>query len=199
MSQPATIILLNGTTSAGKSTLSRAIQTRLEPQPLVTGVDALVFPHFPPAWHRGEFGCYFERTSDGAAHLRLGPGGVALTKAFHRSVAAMADLGLSVIVDDSLFEPWLLDDWLEALSEHQVFFVGVYCDQAEAERRELARGDRQIGQVRSQVGVVHAHGDYDATVDTTLIPPDLCADYVVSMLEAWSGASAFERLRRSKA
>ena len=130
--QPSRIILLNGTTSAGKSTLARAIQQRLDPQPVLTGLDAFVFPSFPPAWDETPTGCHFETTPDGAVHLRLGPGGIALTKAFHRSVAAMANEGLSVIVDDCLFEPWLLPHWLDVLCGHRIIFVGVFCDLAEA-------------------------------------------------------------------
>ncbi len=193
----ARIILLNGTTSAGKSTLARAIQRRLDPQPVLTGLDAFVFPSFPPAWNDTPTGCLFEKTPDGAVHLRLGPGGIALTKAFHPSVAAMANEGLSVIVDDCLFEPWLLQDWLDVLSGHHITFVGVYCDLAEAERRELQRGDRQIGQVLGQIGQVHLHGDYDISVDTTAKTPSQCADEVVQALKSGVGATAFDRLRRN--
>jgi len=109
----------------------------------------------------------------------------------------MANEGLSVIVDDCLFEPWLLQDWLDVLSGHHITFVGVYCDLAEAERRELQRGDRQIGQVLGQIGQVHLHGDYDISVDTTAKTPSQCADEVVQALKSGVGATAFDRLRRN--
>ncbi len=198
MTFPA-IILLNGSTSAGKSTLARALQRRLEPQPVVTSLDAFVFGQLPPTWHDTPHGVYFSKGSDGAVSVNLGPGGQSMVRAFHRSVAVLADCGLAVIVDDVLFEPWLLPDWLEATAGREVYFVGVHCELAEAERREIARGDRQPGQVRSQFEHVHAHADYDFTVDTTRTEPRVCAQQILAALERRPRPSAFERLRQQGA
>lgn len=194
MAAPA-IILLNGSTSAGKSTLARALQRRLEPQLVVTSLDAFVFGQLPPAWHDNPHGIYFSKSGDGAVSVNLGPGGRAMVRAFHRTAAVLADCGLTVIVDDVLFEPWLLPDWLEATIGREVYFVGVHCELAEAERREIARGDRQPGQVRSQFDQVHAHADYDFTVDTTRTEPRVCAQQILAALEHPLGSTAFERLR----
>jgi len=190
-----TIILLNGSSSAGKSSLARSLQKRLDPQPVIMGLDAFVFDPHPPGWRDTPHGYWFTTEPDGSVPVHMGPGGQALLRAFHRAVAVMADCGLSVIVDDVLFAPWLLPDWLEATAGHEVFFVGVRCDLAEAERREIARGDRQIGQVRSHFSQVHAHGDYDLTVDTTDATPGPCADQIVAALAARTAPSAFQRLR----
>lgn len=194
MTTPA-IILLNGSSSAGKSTLARALQRRLDPQPVVTGLDAFVFAQLPPAWHDTPHGIYFAKGSDGAVSLNLGPGGRAMVRAFHRSVAVLADCGFTVIVDDVLFEPWLLPDWLEATAGREVYFIGVHCELAEAERREVARGDRQPGQVRSHFEQVHAHAEYDLTIDTTRTEPRVCAQQVLAGLEDPLRPTAFERLR----
>jgi chloramphenicol 3-O phosphotransferase len=191
-----TIILLNGSSSSGKSTIARSLQRRIEPQPVLIGLDSFVFGHLPPAWLDSPYGCSFTEAADGSVHLSLGEGGLALAKAFHRAVIALADCGLSVIVDDVLFEDWLLQDWLEATRMHEVYFVGVRCDLAEAERREVERGDRRPGQARSHFEKVHAHGIYDAIVDTTSTSPRVCAQDLVSRLAApRSSPSAFERLR----
>lgn len=190
------IILLNGSTSAGKSTLARALQRRLEPQPVVTSLDAFVFGQLPPAWRDNPHGIYFSKASDGAVSVNLGPGGRAMVRAFHRSAVVLTDCGLKVIVDDVLFEPWLLADWLEATAGSDVYFVGVHCELAEAERREIARGDRQPGQVRSQFQQVHAHADYDFIVDTTRTEPRVCAEQILAALEKPLLPTAFERLRQ---
>jgi chloramphenicol 3-O phosphotransferase len=195
----AQIILLNGSSSSGKSTLARALQRRMDPQPVVTGLDAFVFGQMPPPWHNAPHGVYFSQRSDGAVPIHLGPGGQAMARAFHRSVAAMADCGLSVIVDDVLFEPWLLPDWLDSTVGRSVAFVGVHCELAEAERREVARGDRRPGQVRSHFDVVHAHADYDVTVDTTRTDPRTCAEQILLALAEPQISGAFERLRKGAA
>lgn len=194
MTIPA-IILLNGASSAGKSALARSLQKRLNPQPVIVSLDAFVFGQMPPGWHDSPHGSFFTHEADGSTPLHLGPGGRSLVRAFHRSAAVLADCGLSVIADDVLFEPWLLSDWLEATRGHEVFFVAVRCDLAESERREIARRDRQPGQVRSHFHQVHAHGDYDLSVDTTNTAPGACADQIVAALAARSRPSAFERLR----
>ncbi len=191
------IILLNGSSSAGKSALARSLQKRLTPQPAIVSLDGFVFGLMPPSWHNTPHGTLFTHEPDGSTPLHLGPGAEAMVRAFHRSVAVMADCGVSVIVDDVLTEPWMLADWLAATRDQIVFFVAVRCDLAEAERRELARGDRQPGQVRSHFDLVHAHGDYDVSVDTTNTVPGACADQVVAAIAARNGPSAFERLRDS--
>ena len=45
--------------------------------------------------------------------------------------------------------------------EVQEAFVGVRCPLEVAQRWELARGDRTLGQGASQIALVHAHGVYD--------------------------------------
>ena len=45
------IILLNGSSRSGKSTLARARQRRLEPHPVLTALDGFVFGQLPPSWH----------------------------------------------------------------------------------------------------------------------------------------------------
>jgi chloramphenicol 3-O phosphotransferase len=138
---------------------------------------------------------YFSTALDGAIAVNLGPGGQAMARAFHRTVAVLASSGFTVLVDDVLFERWLLIDWLEALADHRVCFVGVRCDLVEAERREIARGDRQPGQVRSHFHEVHAHGDYDIAVDTTHTDPRICAQELLQKLDGLAEMTAFDRLR----
>lgn len=191
------IILINGCSSSGKSTLARAIQRRLKPQPVIIGLDSFVFGLLPPASHNHPNGVYFSQREDGAASVHLGADGQAMAKAFHRTVAALADSGFTVIVDDVLFEPWLLPDWLASVGPREVYFIGVHCDLKEAERREIARGDRQPGQVRSHFEEVHAHGEYDVVVDTTRKNPRECAEQVLAAMMRRTGPTAFERLRAS--
>jgi len=62
-------------------------------------------------------------------------------------------------------------------------------------RRELERGDRDVGQARWQWSRVHRHGAYDVEVDTDASSLTDCAAAVRAGLVR-SGA-AFEALRRT--
>ena len=93
-----------------------------------------------------------------------------------RAVAALADSGLDLIVDDV----WLnagaeQADYVRLLSKHQVFFVGVRAPLEILEQREIARGDRDIGQARWQQGRVHAGATYDLEIDTGELTPEQAA------------------------
>lgn len=59
-----------------------------------------------------------------------------------------------------------MDEIAECLRGFDVYLVKVSCPVEELERREEARGDRQIGFARMQLDWVHRHGEYDDEVDT---------------------------------
>jgi chloramphenicol 3-O phosphotransferase len=67
------------------------------------------------------------------------------------------------------------DRWRDALEASQVLWVGVQCDSAVAEGREIARGDRVAGMAASQADLVHRGVYYDLTVDTTRTEALECA------------------------
>lgn len=190
------VILLNGCSGAGKTSIGRALQATLAPPHVVTGIDDFVFRMLPPQWHGAADGLQFQPQADGSVPLHLGPGAMAMERAFHRSVRALADCGLGVIVDDVILNAELLADWLDALEGVPVCFVGVHCALEELQQREAARPDRTKGHMQTHFAHVHAHGDYDLVVDTTARATWRCAKDVLAGLETWTaGATAFDRLR----
>jgi len=171
------IIFLNGCTSAGKTTLARALQARLPGLWLRTGIDdgiALLGARY----RDHPEGYWFENDADGLLQLRFGPAGLAALAAYRRGAAAIATSGVDLIIDEVLLSAYFLRDWQALLSGIPTLMVGVYCDLAELERREIARGDRHIGQARGQFGRVHAHGGYDIEVDTGTTPIAGCAETI---------------------
>ncbi|WP_329540860.1 chloramphenicol phosphotransferase CPT family protein [Streptomyces sp. NBC_01358] len=175
------IIFLNGTSSSGKSSIARE---------LLDILDDGVFFHlavdgFNAMRSKRELG---ERELDAALRrTRMG---------FHRSIAAMAEVGNDVVVDHVLSEPWRLLDCLAVLPPENVLFVGVHCPLDELVRREEARGDRPPGLAAFQYGLVHAHGDYDLECDTGTTSPRACAQHIKEFLPHRTGPTAFTRLRR---
>jgi chloramphenicol 3-O phosphotransferase len=175
------VIFLNGSTSAGKTSIGRALQARL-PQPyLLFGIDHL-FPWLPPAWCETKEGYWFERTADGGMPIVIGEGFLSVERGWHRMVRAGVDAGLRFVVDEALIDPRLLPDWLAVLAGCDVLWVGVRCELAELQRREKARGDRGIGQAQAQHEAVHAGVAYDLEVNTTATSAGACAEVIIGRL-----------------
>ncbi|HEY0640823.1 MAG TPA: AAA family ATPase [Pseudonocardiaceae bacterium] len=170
------IIVLNGASSSGKSTLAAAVQAVMPVPYLTIGVDTVVFglPRRwlnPPLWHE----VYRYRETPDGLRIGGGPLGDRLMAGLHRMVAGAAGAGWDVVVDHVLLEPRWVADLEEVLAGHPVLRVGVRCPLDELERRERARGDRTVGQARAHHDVVHAVMRYDLEVDTSVTDPAGCA------------------------
>src|SRR5262245_33772140 len=138
-----TVVLLNGVSSSGKSSIARQLLVDLDSPYFHMGVDMI-------GAMRSE-----SRT------LALDPQAVAdvlrRTRAgFHRAVAGMAMAGNDIVMDHVLSEQWRLDDCLAVMTGIDVVFVGVHCSIEELTRRERLRGDREIGSAAAQIDKVHA-------------------------------------------
>ncbi|GAA4008561.1 chloramphenicol phosphotransferase CPT family protein [Deinococcus rubellus] len=155
MSLPVSrIILLNGASSAGKSTLCRALQAQLPEPFLYFALDLLLFSKEVVPQRPGVVAFEWSRQRP-----RLFGG-------YHRSLAAFASAGNNLIVDYVLETQETLSDLVRLLAPFDVFFVGVHCPLPELERRERARGDRRIGDARMDFGRVHTFSGYDFELDS---------------------------------
>jgi chloramphenicol 3-O phosphotransferase len=183
------VILLNGASSAGKSSLTLALQVRL---PFVRmGIDDFVWERAPLSWYGAPEG--FIRVPGKVSEY--GDEALKLWRAYHRAVRVCVAEGLGVVVDDAILTRELMDDWVTALAGVDVFFVGVHCSAEELTLRASARRDRAPGDVLEGMKRVHAHATYDLEVDSTVTPSSALAAQIVAALETRSGPSAFERLR----
>lgn len=178
------VILLNGASSSGKSTLARLLQQRLD-QPYVYLAEDDFWAKFP---ERG-------RASDGAFEYRY-----RLYYGFLHCIAALATCGNFVIVDTVADDRDALLECARLLRETSVLFVGVHCALSVLEVREQARGDRTPGTARRQFERVHAHCCYDIEVDTSQATPDHCATAILSAARTQTAPSAlFEHQKEPEA
>lgn len=177
------VIVLNGGSSSGKSTLARALQTLL-PEPWLTfGIDDLI-DALPPALLAP--GAGLDLAADGT--VTAGPDFRALETAWMAGIAATARAGARVIVDDVFLSGRTSQQrWHDALTGLDVYWVGVRCDPATAAAREAARPDRTPGMAADQAGRVHHGVHYDLEVDTATTPPADCARTVASLLHRTAG------------
>ena len=192
------VIYLNGASSAGKSSIARALHEQLEDLYLDVPLDVFLWMVPPHGWER-EGGAIMTPPQDEHGLLvEFGPLCQSLFSGFHRSLGALASSGNNLIVDDVLLERHWLSEAVEALAAHEVCFVGVRCPVNIAEERERARDDRIVGTARGQFDQVHAHGVYDVEVDTSKLAPEACAERILKTQQHMPLLSAFERLRGSK-
>lgn len=166
------VIVLNGGSSSGKTTIARALQAALPDPWLLLGVDDLV-DALPPA--RGGIAFGDDGSVDVGAQFRE------LEAAWTRGIAAMAHAGARVIVDDVFLGGAASQArTADALAGLSVLWIGVHCDPAVAAAREAARDDRSAGMAASQALVVHEGVRYDLEVDTTSTSPIECARAIVA-------------------
>lgn len=157
------MIVLNGASSSGKSGIVRCLQAELREPWLAAAVDALV-DALPASMQTSDGGIEF--AADG--QVNVGSQFRGLEAAWMAGVAAMARAGARIVVDDVFLSgPASQGRWREALDGLDVLWVGVRCDGAVAEGREIARGDRPRGMAAAQAESVHLGVSYDLEVDTT--------------------------------
>jgi len=177
------IIFLNGPSSAGKSTLTKAIQQQMDEPFWHVSSDQFVEAHMLPP-RRDEGG-------DFAWWNVMRP---RFFRAFHRCLPAIAGAEHNLIVDHVIeFADWM-QELVELLAPYDVYFVGIHCPLAELERRERERGDRMAGEARDHLEVVHTFGPYDYEVDTRSKTPSDSAHRIIRTWEARGAPSAFQRM-----
>ncbi len=185
------VIVLNGTTSSGKTTLATTLQAQLASASecwLIIALDDF-FAKLPFDWvqlgrHVGahaEEGIVFELV-DGEIERRLGPIGAQVIAAYRSAVGGAARAGLNVIVDEVLLSEEDWDAWKVELSGLDPFWVRVDLALDLVEARERVRGDRVIGMARAQYDVVHKYATYDLVVDTATMDPDAAAAAVLAAI-----------------
>ena len=170
----AKIVILNGTSSSGKTSLARAIQRLANGPVLRVSMDDFL-QMMPPRFANDDDAFSFRLIPDATpAEVEIGTGsyGAALMRGMRASVAALADQGLNLVVDDVMLGADDQHHYREVLAEHAVTFVAVRCALETAEQRERDRGDRDIGMARWQFTRVHAGRDYDLEVSTDDVSPD---------------------------
>ncbi len=210
MGEPGKIIYLNGTSSAGKTTLARALQDRLPVPYLSVSLDTFtpMFPRqyvavipfdlpIPPLAREGILLRHELRDGRLLMENPLGPAARRFITGFRHAIRVLAATGNNVIVDDVLQEPELRAECVAILAGLPLLFVGVRCPTPIAAQRERERGDRLLGLAAWQAERVHRGAIYDVEVDTSLLDPDECAERIVACLANPPTPTAFERMRQA--
>ena len=200
-SQYGTIILFNGPSSVGKSSIQKKIQELFQKPYLRMGLDDLAFlperyistkGSIPPA----DSGIWLETTQqDGYPVTTIHYGEVAqkMIKGINRTFAAFAVAGNNIVVDYILYDHLWLTDLKHVLKNFKVYFIGIHAPLAVIEEREKKRGNRLLGHARSHYGSVHKNVVYDFEIDTSKLTPEQAAILIQEFIEQNPSPQAFKK------
>ena len=183
------MIVLNGTSSAGKTTFARALQENSQHHFLRVGIDQMIemMPERVNSWTGEENtgGFSLKKVSlEGeptAYAVELGPFAHKVRKTFREVVRTMALEGHFLIVDDVYFGKEEVVRWKEALEGIRTLYVGLKVPLDVLEQREKARGDRMIGSARGLYALIHEGISYDVEIES---PTESLSDAVAKVLGA---------------
>ena len=181
----ATIIILNGVSSAGKSSLARALQRHAQETFLRVAMDDFV--SMLPTGRESTWDWFplvvAEAPERALPRFETGPRGRLLLEQMRAFVGSLAVRGMSVIVDE-VCEAEAVRDYRLRAGDARMVLVKVEAPLAVIEQRERERGDRLIGLARDQAGFLHHGIAYDFTVDTSTGAPDELAREILARLAA---------------
>jgi chloramphenicol 3-O phosphotransferase len=172
------VIVLNGSSSSGKTGIARCLQAIL-PQPWIRiGVDDLL-DALPPSLMGSDSGI----TIGPMGEVTPGEGFREIEAAWMTGVAAMVRAGANVIIDDVFLGGAASQERMRAhLDGLNVLWVGVRCAPEFLAGREMARGDRVPGMAALQAQVVHQGVVYDLEVDTSHTESIDCARAIAARI-----------------
>ena len=157
------VIVLNGTSSAGKTSLARELQKQMSEPYLLCSSD-MFWNMTPP---------HVKATSVNFPKMKL---------ALAKSVRALVVTGHNVLVDIVFAGRHSFDELAGELSGIELTMVKVYCPLHELQKRQRERGDRELGLAESQFTTVHRLVPYDVEVDTSTMCPVECSRLIMGML-----------------
>jgi chloramphenicol 3-O-phosphotransferase len=218
---PGRILLVTGSTGAGKTTTCNLLVDRLEGLWLHFGIDLFLGKLVPRKFIDGGDCCAEgvhgapddPANPDGPWHLDMGVRGIALVHAFHLMAVAAARAGQNLVIDHiTTLDPPLLQDCVQAFEGISVWFVALKPPPTVSPRRI----DDRLDTIAASLGRDHAirnseakkrvatslyesifrHELFDQTIDTDTNAPDAVVDSIVRRMGQCEGAAFPELARR---
>ena len=172
------ILLLNGPSSAGKTTLAWELQTNA-----------------PSYWYWLPLDCFLDAVPSQQWDNDRDESFRTAFDLYHDCVKLVSDQGKDIIVDTVLCGRDTFASFEKRLAGYPVIMVKVTCPVEELNRRELARGDRDVGLAAGQADIMVPQKSYDLIVDTHTQSIKECARLVMELLaNSEKPHTAFETL-----
>jgi len=158
------ILFLNGPSSAGKTTLAWELQTNA-----------------PSYWYWLPFDYFLDSVPSQLWEKDEGMGFSTAYQLHHDCIKLMSDQGKDVIMDTVLYDENAFASFEKKFAGYPVIRIKVTCPKEELNRREKARGDRDIGLAASQMDIIVPQDGYDLIVDTHAQSAEECARQIINI------------------
>lgn len=184
------VIVLNGASSSGKTSILNQLQGLFVEPYLNVGIDKFIWM-LPKR--------YLDRPLwDDVLGLATESGamGSRLFSSMHKVIQLLSLEGMNVVADHVMVEPEWVGECARLFSPLPAYFVGVQCPLEVLIQREFARKDRTLGQAEAQFPLVHKDIIYDLVVDTSLLSIEECALKIKEYIDLREPPNAFRQLAR---
>lgn len=187
---PGMVLIINGASAVGKSSIVKAFQTKQAAPWLSAGIDNLFARILPQKFYleakqNYHLAIHNDTSENKKATLftvKIGPEAQTIIKGMHRAIAAYAHVGNNVIVDYIKYDDAWIPDLKESLQGIKVIWIGINASLASIEQREKARGTSPSGHARSHYDTVHMNMSYDLMINTDSLTANQAADLIIKKI-----------------
>lgn len=209
------IIILNGCSASGKTTVQKLLQAKMTEMTITVGIDTFfdaLLPT-PDLTHFAETKILEQYTNDhelirSVKHiydeqgnltipLTIGPAGNRVIHGMHHAIAAYARAGNNVIVDYILYDPAWITYLQEALEGYTVYMIAFKLPLEAIEMREKKRATSPVGHARSHYQTVHQGMHYDLEITDPNTSPEIITDMILAFIKEHKNPTAFAQIKHS--
>lgn len=173
------VVLLNGTSSSGKTSISTELINQKE----------ILFHHLAIDDFFNNYNDFVNNKLPDELPRQIDHQVVSqivddsILNMYYSTIKLFSEMGLNVVIDTVIDNDKRFNECLDVLSGQPTLFVGVLCSKEELARREQIRGDRNIGLAISQFDKVYSFNKYDLEVNTEKLNPTECAEKILSFIK----------------
>lgn len=157
------IILLNGASSSGKSTLAKFLQKYIkenqqEEYDIISIDEFLNMSIDEPIYEDDVFEI---------SHLLC------------KKAVDVLKTGRGIIIDHVITSERIYNQLVESLKEYRMFKIQITCPLIELERREKERTDRYIGSAKASYEYLYPKENYDLSLNTSKLSLEECSKIII--------------------
>lgn len=190
-----TVIILNGPSASGKSSIQKEFQYLMMPNLWIkVGIDTLFDKPMPDInlenlafWQTQNPIRWIETTHDAEQNavisLFVGEQGERVAYGMNSAIAAYAHAGCNVIVDYIAYKKEWIEDLREKLKDVKTYWIKVNIPLSVVEEREVARGTSPKGHARSHYDSVYWDLSYDLEVNSATASPTAIANTIKNFIQ----------------